>query len=127
MKFSLDQIVSRHEALRTRFELAHGEPVQVIDPAHLIDLSCVDLTQLPHCDRDKLSLEIARQEATRGFDLSRGGLIRALIIRNTEMQTALLICMHHIVSDGWSIGILMRELSALYRGYIKGKKFISSN
>ena len=122
LKFSLDQIVSRHEALRTRFELAHGEPVQVIDPAHLIDLSCVDLTQLHHCDRDKLSLEIARQEATRGFDLSRGGLIRALIIRNTELQTALLICMHHIVSDGWSIGILMRELSALYRGYIKGEE-----
>ncbi|MBT2779855.1 non-ribosomal peptide synthetase, partial [Lysobacter sp. ISL-54] len=119
---SLNRIVARHENLRTRFVSQSGAPVQVIDPVDtgfvLIDHDLSDLTA------DAQTSAVAtqsREEARAPFDLAQGPLIRGRLLRLSEHEHVLLVTQHHIVSDGWSIGVLVKEVSALYDAYRQGQ------
>ncbi|HYG65747.1 MAG TPA: non-ribosomal peptide synthase/polyketide synthase, partial [Thermoanaerobaculia bacterium] len=117
LRRSLAEIVRRHEALRTVFAAHDGTPVQAIEPPSDPALLVVDLSGLEEGHREWLSHELAGQEAGRPFDLSRGPLLRAVVVHLAEASHLALLTMHHIVSDGWSMGILVREVSALYQAY----------
>jgi amino acid adenylation domain-containing protein len=117
---SLSEIVRRHEALRTTFAEVDGSPVQVIAPFARFDLPVEDLSGLSEADREAALRRRAREEARRAFDLSAGPLFRAVLLRLGEEDHVLLLSMHHIVSDGWSMGVFSRELSSLYEAYREG-------
>src|SRR5688572_6094495 len=117
---ALGEIVRRHEALRTTFAEADGSPVQVIAPFGGFALPVEDLSALSEADREAVVRRRAGEEARRAFDLSAGPLFRAALLRLGVEDHVLLLSMHHVVSDGWSMGVLFRELSALYAAYREG-------
>ena len=117
----LDEMVRRHEPLRTTFADGENGPSQVVAPPAPFPLPVVDLATLSPVARDAEAAQIAAAEAKRLFDLRRGPLLRMTLLRLAEREHALVTVMHHIVSDGWSLGILVRELSALYRVFVTGK------
>jgi len=111
---ALRRVVRRHEALRTTFVSIDGEPVQVIHPeAAEPPLAVVDLCGLPAPEGAEVE-RLARAEASRPFDLERGPLLRTVLVRLGPELHLLLLTVHHLVSDGWSMGVLIREVSALY-------------
>ncbi len=113
------EVVRRHEALRTTFAERDGKPVQVISPATAVALPVVDLSGLR--DRsDRKAREIALAEALRPFDLQRGPLLRLGLIRLAERDWLLLMTLHHIVSDDWSMSVLLREVGILYAALSQG-------
>ena len=117
----LAELVRRHEVLRTRFESVEGQPFQLIDPPERFELHREDLSQQP---AQQLQAEVQRRieaEVRERFDLQRGPLFRASLLRLSDAEHVLLVTMHHVVSDGWSMGILMRELSSLYAAYREGR------
>ncbi|MEA2602728.1 MAG: hypothetical protein QOF89_3720 [Acidobacteriota bacterium] len=118
---TLHEIVRRHEVLRTRFELRDGQPCQVIDPETRAPLPLVDLSALPSGSASRQAREIAREEARRRFDLGRGPLLRALLLRLGPAEHALLLTLHHIVCDGWSMTVLERELAEIHRAFAAGE------
>ena len=118
---SLNEVVKRHDALRTSFPVCEGRPVQVIAPVRQVALLEIDLTEFPAEAREGEAARLASVEASRPFDLAQGPLFRAKLLRLREEEHVLIVTMHHIVSDGWSIGILMRELAALYEAFRVGK------
>ncbi|HLL48342.1 MAG TPA: condensation domain-containing protein, partial [Longimicrobiaceae bacterium] len=109
-------LVDRHEALRTRLPAPGGEPVQVVEPAGSFVLAHVDLSGLRAGARERETAGLAAADAARPFDLARGPLFRAALLRLGNEDHALLACAHHAVCDEWSTGILLGELSALYGG-----------
>ncbi|HEV3051237.1 MAG TPA: condensation domain-containing protein, partial [Longimicrobium sp.] len=118
---ALDRIVARHEALRTGFPMVDGQPVQHIIPVeesafHLVEH---DLHASPDAE-DELR-RLVREEASAPFDLARGPLVRGRLVRMAADDNVLLLTMHHIVSDGWSSGVLFRELGALYTAFARGE------
>jgi len=117
---SLAEVVRRHEALRTTFAAADGEPVQVISPDQQAPLERVDLRRLPPDRREAEARRLADEQAVTAFDLARGPLLRPMLLQLDDEDHALLMTMHHIVSDGWSMGVLARELSALYAAFSSG-------
>jgi hypothetical protein len=121
LRRTLDEIVRRHEALRTTFAEVGGEPVQLIAPALTPGLREVDLRHLPPAEREAEALRLTTEEARKPFDLARGPLLRPFLLRLEEEQHVALLTMHHIVSDGWSMGVLVRELGALYAAYHAGR------
>lgn len=108
---SLNDIVRRHEILRTSYELWQGQPVQVVAPERRFTLECRDL---PVDESDILLREVADEEAHRPFDLERALPIRALVLRLSTRLHVLVLTLHHIVTDEWSTDILYRELAACY-------------
>ncbi|MFD1299856.1 amino acid adenylation domain-containing protein, partial [Lysobacter gummosus] len=115
LQAALDRIVQRHEALRTHFELVDGQPVQRIDDNAVFALSRHDISAAadPHVEL----AQWRRVEVETPFDLAAGPLARGRLLRMSEDEHVLLLTLHHIVSDGWSMGVLVKELSALYRAY----------
>jgi amino acid adenylation domain-containing protein len=111
---TFNQIVRRHEALRTTFVTVEGQPVQVIAPTLTLSLPVIDLRDFPVAERETQARQLTTQEAQRPFDLSKAPLLRVTLLRLDETEYVLLLILHHIVSDGWSIGILIREIAALY-------------
>ena len=118
---SLNTIVSRHEILRTTFESEEGQPFQVIKPGIELDLPVIDLTKLYESNRESEIRRLAVEEAQKPFNLSEGPLIRGTLLHLDERDHVLLLTMHHIISDGWSMGILKRELGTFYTGFLTGK------
>ncbi|HEV2764297.1 MAG TPA: condensation domain-containing protein, partial [Pyrinomonadaceae bacterium] len=118
---ALSEIVRRHEVLRTTFTSVSGQPVQTIAPALPVSLPVEDLTRLPEAEREAQAVRVAADEGSRPFDLSRGPLMRLRLLRLGEEKHMVLSTMHHIVSDGWSTGVLMREVAALYRAFDAGE------
>src|SRR4030095_14980022 len=114
---SVNEIVRRHESLRTRFEVEAGEPEQVIDAWEPRRLEITDLTALPAAEREDKAQRIMSEEVWTRFDLKRGPLLRVKVLKLEEEEYALLYIMHHIVSDGWSMEILSREVRTLYQAY----------
>jgi amino acid adenylation domain-containing protein/FkbM family methyltransferase len=117
---ALAAIVARHEALRTRFVTVEGRPAQAISARVSLGLPSVDLSLLT-ADREEEVRRLALEAARQPFDLERGPLLRTRLLRLGEEENVLLLSMHHIVSDGWSMGVLVRELGALYRAAVEGR------
>ena len=116
LRRSLSSVVGRHEVLRTRFEAVSGEPVQVVSATGDWPLERVDLSDLPKEDRERELLRLGREEAARPFDLAHGPLCRGVLVVLAEDWHALVLVFHHIVCDGWSMGVLLREVGVLYAG-----------
>ncbi|BAY34377.1 AMP-dependent synthetase and ligase [Nostoc carneum NIES-2107] len=115
---SLNEIVQRHESLRTSFTSVVGQPVQIIHPSLEVKLAIADCTHLDDAtSREKLILG----ETQKPFDLSQAPLLRAKLLCLTDNQHLLLLTMHHIISDGWSVGVLIQELATVYQAFIAGK------
>jgi amino acid adenylation domain-containing protein len=118
----LDRILARHEALRTTFIVSEGQPVQRIATADESRFELVEHDLSGAADPEASLKYLVREEADSEFDLEVGPLIRGRLIRLAEEEHALLITMHHIVSDGWSMGVFIRELSVLYGAYVRGEQ-----
>jgi alpha-ketoglutarate-dependent taurine dioxygenase/acyl carrier protein len=117
---SLSEIVRRHETLRTTFSLENGEPVQIIHPAQPIELPLFDLSQVRADEREERARQMVLEEAARPFDLSAGPLLRTHLLKLDDEEHIALLTMHHIVSDGWSLGVLLKEVVTLYEAYSAG-------
>ncbi|WP_426751162.1 amino acid adenylation domain-containing protein [Myxococcus sp. Y35] len=111
---ALTLLVQRHESLRTVFTEREGQPLQVILPSLKLEVAREDVSGLPEAERDAAALELAWREAQRPFDLEKGPLLRVGLVRLAEQEHLLLLTMHHIISDGWSLEVLIREAVALY-------------
>jgi amino acid adenylation domain-containing protein/non-ribosomal peptide synthase protein (TIGR01720 family) len=118
---SLSEIMSRHEILRTRFVLLQESPVQVIDPPAPLDLPLLDLAALPEEARESQARQLATEETRRRFDLAGGPLWRTRLLRLGAREHILLLSMHHLLCDGWSMSVLFRELSVLYAAFSAGR------
>lgn len=137
----LNEIIRRHESLRTTFTRIDGQPVQVIQPSMTLAIPVIDLTStLPQMGETgnnpdgilaqkgrannplfQEAMRLANQEARKPFDLATGPLVRVTLIRLSEKEHLFLLTMHHIISDGWSMGIFIHELTLLYGAYSTGK------
>ena len=117
---SLNEIVKRHESLRTTFGKVEGRPTQVIAPTLTIKLPIIDLRKLPASEQEIEVRRLVTAEAQRPFDLSQGPLVRGTVLRLSDEEHVGLLTMHHIVSDGWSTGILVREVATLYVAFCAG-------
>ncbi|WP_324787958.1 non-ribosomal peptide synthetase [Streptomyces sp. H51] len=117
---SLAEIVRRHESLRTTFDEADGEPVQVVHDSGELELTVVECGHLRGPDGEAGVEELARQEFARPFDLGTGPLMRMKFLRLAADEHVLLLTMHHIVADLWSTSVLFGELTALYRSHLTG-------
>jgi acyl-CoA synthetase (AMP-forming)/AMP-acid ligase II len=118
---SLDEIVRRHEILRTTIGIEGGRQIQVIAPQLTVPLAVDDLHQLPRSKRQTAAHRLIQAELTHSFDLARGPLIRARIVRLAEDEQLLLVTMHQMVADGGSLGVMAEELAALYEAFATGK------
>ncbi|HEX3525994.1 MAG TPA: amino acid adenylation domain-containing protein, partial [Thermoanaerobaculia bacterium] len=114
------EIVRRHEALRTTFEPGEHGPVQVVAPPPVFDVPLVDLEGLAEDPRRRELARLSGDEAQRPFNLAKGPLVRAALLRIAARKHTLLVNLHHIISDGWSMGILLRELATLYGAFSQG-------
>ncbi|MCC6858504.1 MAG: amino acid adenylation domain-containing protein [Bryobacterales bacterium] len=118
---TINEIVRRHESLRTTFAVMDGRPVQVVSPCLTLEVPVNDLSRLPEPEREAEALRLAAEDARRPFNLSTGPLLRAGLIRLGETDHAVTLTMHHIVSDGWSMGVLVSEIAALYHAFSRGR------
>ena len=116
----LNEIRRRHEVLRTTFPAVDGQPVQVISSAEPVSLPLLDLRHLSEVERGTEARRLAIEEARRSFDLALGPLIRTQLLRLGEEEYLLLLTTHHVVFDGWSMGVLLREISAVYEAFSIG-------
>ena len=117
LHYSFEMLIHRHEVLRTIFPLEQGQPVQRILPSLALNFPLIDLSLLPLSEQEVLIDHVLAVEATHPFSLQQGPLIRTLLIRCTPEQHVLQLTLHHIVSDGWSHDVLIRELMLLYQAY----------
>ncbi|WP_026785829.1 non-ribosomal peptide synthetase [Planktothrix rubescens] len=118
---SLEEICDRHEALRTNFITVDGVATQVIQTQAPWTVTIVDLQPLSSREQEIASQELTQNHAIQPFDLARDPLIRANLVILSETEHILLVCMHHIVSDGWSMGVFLQELTDLYNAYIQNQ------
>lgn len=118
---SLHALVQRHEPLRTTFVNVAGQPRQVIAPARTHALPVIDLSRLPAARQEALVQQLARQDFMRPFDLASGPLVRTGLLRLHPAEHVLLLNMHHIASDGWSMGIVVKEVGLLYQAFLRGE------
>jgi hypothetical protein len=118
---SFTEVVRRHETLRTSFAVIDGTPVQIISESWSMSLPLLDLSDLPESEREVEATRLTREEAQRPFDLSSGPLLRVMLLKLSSEEHLLLFTMHHIISDGWSTGVLIREVTALYEAFSRGE------
>ncbi|HWA25816.1 MAG TPA: MupA/Atu3671 family FMN-dependent luciferase-like monooxygenase [Lacunisphaera sp.] len=121
LRRALNAVVARHESLRTNFAAVGSEPVQVVRPVAELTLPVTDLASLPEADRPAELLRLAATEARAPFDLARDLPVRVRLYRLSATEHALMLVMHHIASDGWSMGIVYRELGQCYDAFLQGR------
>jgi amino acid adenylation domain-containing protein len=117
----VNELVRRHESLRTTFGTVDGEPVQIVAPSLTIALTVDDLRQIPEKEREKQLRSRMTEESRKPFDLAAGPLLRTNLYRLGNTEYVFLITLHHVISDGWSIGIFLREMAALYTAFAFGQ------
>lgn len=122
LKQTFNELVRRHETLRTRFLVVDGQPLQAISPSLSIPLPLVDLRNLDSPEQETQLRQIATAAAQQPFDLATGPLLRVKLLQLDDAEYVLLLNLHHIVADGWSIGVLVRELGILYKAFASGKE-----
>ena len=118
---TFNAIAARHEILRGRFELVEGHPVQQIAPRLEVELPVVDLVGLSKEAREAEVSRLVIADARKPFDLTQTPLFRVSLLKLDDLDHVLLLAMHHIVSDGWSMGIFVREMAAIYQAITEGK------
>ncbi len=118
---ALNEVARRHEMLRTTFITVRGELVQAIAPRFTVPMVELDLSDLAPVERNSEARRIAAEDAQLPFDLSLGPLIRTALLRLSKQEFVFLLTMHHIIFDGWSFGILLREVSEIYEAYAAGR------
>lgn len=118
---ALREICRRHEVLRTHFEAKGGEPLQVVSSLVDFDLPLIDLSTVPAGQREAQAESLAAEEANIGFDVAHGPLFRGKLLRTSQDQHTLLLTMHHIISDGWSVGIVTDEMGQIYEALVAGQ------
>ncbi|MEG5160088.1 amino acid adenylation domain-containing protein [Microcoleus sp. AT3-A2] len=121
LELSFQEIVRRHEALRTTFATVDGQPMQVVGQKFNFGLQVLDLQQLAETQREEKVKQLAAEEARKPFDLTKGPLLRASLLQLDAEEYVLLLTLHHIIFDGWSIGVFLQELAALYEAFSIGK------
>src|SRR5271165_581238 len=121
LELGVRRLIQRHEILRTRFELEDGHPVQVVAADSVMEVPFCDLTGIPGDDRQREVYRIGMEEARLPFNLVNGPLLRFKLIHPAPDEHILFCVMHHIVCDGWSLEIFVRELAALYGQYSGGE------
>src|SRR5918996_1591257 len=121
LRWAMDEIVRRHESLRTSFELVDGQPVQIVHPPAPLPAGWVDLTALPEEGRSAEVRRLVEEEGERPFDLARDRLVRAALLCCGPDEHVAMASMHHIVSDGWSMAVFVAELGALYEARAAGR------
>ncbi len=121
LELAFSQILRRHESLRTRIRVVRGLPVQAIAEPEELVLPVIDLTELSEEDRDTEAERIVAEEARLPFDLSRGPLVRFKLFRLGGKRYLFFLNMHHIIWDGWSVGVFLRELGVLYESFLGGE------
>src|SRR6185369_14352836 len=119
---TLNEIVRRHEILRTSFPMIDGQPVQSIAPAQHINLPVIDLSELPEEQRELVAQQLTTEEMLRPFDLEKGPMLRTTLLRLTEQEHIVVFTTHHIISDGWSMSVLVKEVSMLYAAFSRGEQ-----
>src|SRR6185295_18469202 len=119
---TLSEVVRRHEVLRTTFVVVAGEPRQVIQPFTPVVLPVFDVSELNAAEREAETQRLLSEEGSRPFDLTRGPLVRACLVRLQADEHVALVTMHHIISDAWSTGVFIREVAALYGAYVRGEE-----
>ncbi|HEY0602348.1 MAG TPA: condensation domain-containing protein, partial [Herpetosiphonaceae bacterium] len=122
LEYSLNEVVRRHAVLRTTFSLIDGQPMQVIAPELRLSLPVIDLREVPDPERQVSIERITKQEAWRPFNLQRGPLLRATLLRIDEAEYILSLSTHHIVSDRWSVGIMVHEVATIYQAFVRGEQ-----
>lgn len=118
---ALNEIVRRHEILRTTFPTVAGKPLQQIAPPHDFNMTVADIGHFGMDERDAEMNKLIVQEVERPFDLTHGPLFRALLIKLGEEEQVVLLTHHHIIFDGWSGGVFFKELAALYQAFLAGR------
>jgi acyl carrier protein len=118
---TLNEIVRRHETLRTRFESVGDQPVQVIAPSLTLPFTIVDLTATPEGERETEARKRAMEEVKQPFRLATGPLLRASLLKLSDTDHVLVLNTHHIISDRWSLGVLSQELATLYEAFLENK------
>ncbi len=118
---SLREIIHRHEALRTNFVIVDGKPSQIIQIQTNWTVSVFELQHLPTSEQEIVRQQLAQKQAIQPFDLATEALVRATLVVLSKTEHVLLVCMHHIVSDGWSMGVFVKELAVLYNAYSQGQ------
>jgi amino acid adenylation domain-containing protein len=118
---SLNEVVRRHEILRTTFHVVGGDPVQVVAKESPVRLPVIDLSTLAEHLREQQARQLATEEARLPFDLARGPLLRTKLLRMAKDRWVFLLTMHHIIADGWTMVLFWRELGAIWRAYGKGQ------
>ncbi|WP_293128195.1 non-ribosomal peptide synthetase [Microcoleus sp. bin38.metabat.b11b12b14.051] len=119
---TFNEIVQRHESLRTTFAMLEGEIVQIIAPMLAISLPTIDLQNLSPTQQQTTALQLAIDAAQRPFDLATGPLFKVTLLKQSETEHILLLNLHHIVADGWSMGVLIRELGTLYTAFVNNRR-----
>ncbi|MCF3609346.1 amino acid adenylation domain-containing protein, partial [Planktothrix agardhii 1033] len=118
---SLEEIIQRHEALRTNFITVNGQPTQVIQTVTNWTVSVIDLQHLSPEEQKITATNLVKEQSFKPFDLANEALVRATLIVLNNNEYWLLLCLHHVISDGWSIGVFIEELTALYNAYNQGQ------
>lgn len=121
LQSAFSEIVRRHDILRARFPEAGGEAAQVVDEPRPQEIKVIDLANWPQAEREERALQFIADAAERPFDLVTGPLFRTTLVRFGDREHALLLAMHHIISDGWSLGVLFKEMETLYQAYSSGR------
>ena len=119
---ALRAIIRRHESLRTVFDSVEGEARQVVLPDIDVQVPILSVADFPENDQENEALRIASEEGKKPFDLTRGPLLRATLVQFSPEKYLLILAMHHIITDGWSISILFRELTNCYEAFTKGSE-----
>ena len=114
---SIAEILKRHEVLRTNFPVRNGTPVSVVRPVDTSNLELIDCSSMEEGEKERLIEDRLQADATTPFDLASDPLARIVLLRRDREDHTLLLTIHHIVSDGWSIGIFLHEMSRLYRAF----------
>jgi amino acid adenylation domain-containing protein len=118
---TFNEIVRRHEVLRTTFKVVNGSSMQFVSPPQTLTVPVQDLQALTAAALESETRRLIAEEVKTPFDLAEGPLLRTRLLRHAPEEHVLLVTMHHIASDGWSIGVLIKEVSALYAAYTRGE------
>ncbi|HEY0602196.1 MAG TPA: amino acid adenylation domain-containing protein, partial [Herpetosiphonaceae bacterium] len=121
LQLSLDEVVRRHESIRTTIRTVAGRPLQIIAPTLDVPIRLVDLRALPEPEREAELRRLAVEDVRQPFDLQTGPLLRVTLFRIAEQRHVLFLAMHHIISDGWSLGVLVQEIATLYAAFAGGQ------